>query len=99
MMSERTGKHIAETRAQIDLLQNYKNIELRPELKAYKHLLGTMQQSKKYNPNSYEAKRLNKEIKNVKKTIAEINEALNTTKKELKEYIDTKEKLYHRLIL
>ena len=68
-----------------------------PELKAYTHLLGTMTQSKKYNPNSYEAKRLNREIKNVKKDIAEINEAIKASKKNLKEYIDIKEKLYQRI--
>lgn len=97
MISEKTGMHIAEMRAQINLLQNYKNRELHPELKAYKHLLGTMVNSSRYNPNSYEAKRLNKEIKNVEKAIAEINEAIEATKQQLYNYINTKEIMYQRI--
>ena len=97
MISEKTGMHIAELRAQINLLQNYKNRELHPELKAYKHLLGTMVNSPRYNPNSYEAKRLNKEIKNVEKAIAEINEAINSAKLDLYSYINTKEHIYQRI--
>lgn len=97
MISEKTGMHIAERRAQINLLQNYKNRELHPELKAYKHLLGTMVNSPRYNPNSYEAKRLNKEIKNVEKAIAEINDAINSAKLDLYSYINTKEHIYQRI--
>ena len=97
MISEKTGMHIAEMRAQINLLQNYKNRELHPELKAYKHLLGTMVNSSQYNPNSYEAKRLNREIKNVEKAIAEINEAIKATKQQLYNYINTKETIYQRI--
>lgn len=97
VISQKTGMHIAEIRAQINLLQNYKNNELYPELKAYNHLLGTMIQSTKYNPNSYEAKRLNKEINNVKKTIKEINEMINFTKKDLYDYINTHEILTQRI--
>lgn len=97
VISERTGMHIAEMRAQINLLQNYKNHELYPELKAYKHLLGTMIKSPRYNPKSYEAKRLNREIFNVKKTLKEINEAIDIAKKQLYEYINTKEILYQRI--
>ena len=97
MISEKTGMHIAERRAQINLLQNYKNRELHPELKAYKHLLGTMVNSPRYNPNSYEAKRLNKEIKNVEKAIIEINEAIDSAKRDLYSYINTKETMYQRI--
>ena len=97
MISEKTGMHIAEMRAQINLLQNYKNRELHPELKAYKHLLGTMVNSPRYNPNSYEAKRLNREIRNVEKAIAEINEAINSAKLDLYSYINTKEYIYQRI--
>ena len=97
MINEKTGMHIAEKRAQINLLQNYKNRELHPELKAYKHLLGTMVNSPRYNPNSYEAKRLNKEIKNVEKTIVEINCAIDRAKQDLYSYINTKEVMYQHI--
>lgn len=97
MQSEHTGMHIAERRAQINLLQNYKNHELYPELRAYKHLLSTMIQSPRYNPDSYEAKRLNREIRNLEKSIAEITESINITKKDLYDYINIKERLYQRI--
>ena len=94
--SQRTGEHIAELRAQISLLQNYKNHELRPGLKALKHLKGTMVNSSCYNPDSYESKRLNVEIKNYQKDIADINEGILAAKKELYHYINTKEEMYQR---
>lgn len=97
MISEKTGMHIAEMRAQINLLQNYKNRELHPELKAYKHLLGTMVNSPRYNPNSYEAKRLNREIRNVEKAMREINIAIEATKAQLYNYINGKERMYQRI--
>ena len=97
VISEKTGMHIAEMRAQINLLQNYKNNELHPELKAYKHLLGTMINSKRYNPKSYEAKRLNREIKNVEKAMREINIAIEATKAQLYNYINGKERMYQHI--
>ena len=79
IVSERTGMRIAEDRAYIHYLQNYKASQLRPALTALKHVYATMQHSKQFNPHSYEAKRLRKEIKNIEK--------------EIKEYIDDKEKM------
>ena len=97
MISERTGSRIAELRAQIDILQHYKNYELRPGLKALLHLKGTMTLSSKYNPESYEAKRLNKEINNFKKDIIDTNKAIQLTKQQLYNYIKKKEILYQRI--
>ena len=94
--SEYTGSHIAELRAQINLLQNFKNRELRPGLKALLHLKGTMILSKKYNPDSYEAKRLNVEIKNFRKDIEDIQKAIEETKQNLYDYINLKELVSQR---
>ena len=94
MLSERTGSHIAEMRARINLLQCYKNNELRPGLKALEHLRSTMVQSKKHNPESYERKRLNIEIRNIKKDIADIEQVIEQEKKQLYAYIHSKENLY-----
>ena len=80
VISEKTGMQIAEYRAQINLLQNYKNRELWPGLKALEHLKGTMENSKKFNPKSYEAKRLDKEIKHYKEGIEDINIAVEAVK-------------------
>lgn len=96
VMSQRTGEHIAELRAQINLLQNYKNRELHPGLKALKHLKSTMINSKSYNPDSYESKRLNVEIKNFQKDILDIQAAIESLKQDLYEYINLKEEIYQR---
>ena len=96
VISQKTGMHIAERRAQINLLQNYKNRELHPGLKALLHLQGTMVNSKHYNPKSYEAKRLNREIKNLRAEIKDINKAIWIAKQELYEYINIKETLAQR---
>ena len=97
MISERTGAHIAEARARINLLQNYKNNELRPGLKALEHLRSTMTQSKKHNPESYERKRLNIEIRNFQKDIEDINRSIDFEKKRLQLYINEKDKIYQRI--
>ena len=97
MISERTGSHIAEMRAKINLLQCYKNNELRPSLKALEHLKSTMIQSKKHNPESYERKRLNIEIKNIKKDIIDVEELITKLKEDLYSYINKKEQLYQRI--
>lgn len=94
--SQRTGEHIAELRAQINLLQNYKNRELWPGLKVLQHLKSTMVNSKQYNPDSYESKRLNIEIKNLQKDIKDIQEAISAVKATLYNYITTKEEMYQR---
>ncbi len=94
--SQRTGEHIAELRATINLLQNYKNRELHPGLKALKHVKGTMINSKHHNPDNYESKRLNVEIKNYQKDINDINEMINAYKQELYGYINKKEVMYQR---
>lgn len=96
VISERTGSYIAELRARINLLQCYKNNELRPGLKALEHLKSTMIQSKKHNPESYERKRLNIEIRNIKKDIADIEAAIEKEKQTLYEYINNKEIIHAR---
>ena len=53
--------------------------------------------SQKYNPQSYEAKRLDKEIKNYQSDIADINLAINYEKQNLYDYINAKELLYQRI--
>ena len=97
IISERVGMHIAELRAQIDLLQNYKNYVLRPGMNALIHLRSTMVHSNKFNPESYEAKRLNVEIKNHRKDIEDINDAITAAKNNLYDYINIHEKMAKRI--
>ena len=56
-----------------------------------------MQISTRYNPNSYEAKRLNKEIKNIEKDINFIQDKIDITKQQLKDYMSAKERLFKRI--
>jgi hypothetical protein len=97
VISERTGMTIAEYRAQINLLQNFKNRELYPGLKALQHLKSTMVNSKKYNPDSYEAKRLEKEIKHYQEDIKDTCGAIEVAKQILYDYINAREHLNARL--
>ena len=96
--SERTGVHIAEERAYIKYLQNYKACQLQPALTALKHVYSTMCHSTHFNPHSYEAKRLRKEIKNIEKEIKKTSISIENAKLHLKEYIDNKNKMaeYYR---
>ena len=97
VISERVGMHIAELRAQINLLQNFKNYELRPGLKVLKHLRSTMINSKQHDSESYERKRLNIEIRNTEKDIADINNAINQVKQNLYDYINLQERITQRI--
>ena len=89
--SWRTGSVIADYRAEIELCKKIIQDELKPGLAALTHLKGTMAISKKYNPDSYEAKRLNKEIKNLQKEIEETEKMKEALEKDLTTYITLKE--------
>lgn len=93
-ISQRTGEFIAQTRAEINILQKKRNYDLKPGLMALKHLHATMKHSGSYNPTSYESKRLMKEIKNKQEEIYQINCAIEDMRQMLKQYLDTKEKMY-----
>lgn len=97
MQSQMTGEYIATCRAQIDALRQKRDYDLKSGLMALKHLKATMIHSKKYNPDSYEAKRLNKEIKNLEKEINYINDTIYDLQNGLKIYLENKEALYQSL--
>lgn len=93
-ISQRTGEHIAYTRAYIDYLKHIYNYELKPKKEALNHLLGTMAHSKNYYPNTYANQRLNKEIQNLEIDIETIKDLIAMQKADLKLYIDEKDKFY-----
>lgn len=97
MVSERTGCCIAEARAMIKLMRFKRDYEIKPALKAIKHLHGNMQTSTKYNKQSYEAKVVYNQLKALQKELDAINSDINEEKKYLKEYIDKKDIFYNRL--
>jgi len=89
-----TGKYIAMTRAQIDILKKKRDYELKPSIMAIEHIISTMTNSKKYNPDSYEAKRIKKELKNLKDDLHMINTIIKDEQASLKTYLDAKDKLH-----
>ena len=97
MMSEKTGLHIAEERAYIEFLQHIKNNEIKPQLEILNHLCSTMNNSKKLNPNSYEYKRILKEIKNLESDLDFYIDYIATEEAVLKSYIDEKDKFYKKV--
>lgn len=95
--SELTGSFIAQTRAYINILRNKRDYDIKPGLMALKHVRATMVHSHNYNPSSYEAKRLSKEIKNLEDSLHELNCVIEEEKKMLKEYLNDKDKIYREL--
>ena len=71
--------------------------QLVPILKVLEDFEKTLKCCKDYNPNSFEAKRLRKEIYIWRKRINEINSAIKDEQDYLTLYIKGKEKLYQRL--
>lgn len=94
--SENVGCFIAETRAIIKQLKHAKK-QLIPGLKALEDFEKTLKCCKNYDPDSFEAKRLRKEIYLQKRKINEINSAIKDEQDYLTQYIKGKEKLYNRL--
>ena len=90
--SEKVGYYIALCRAKIKFLYHIKNNELKPQLKILKQLYFAMNRSKHYNDKSYEAKMLKKHYYMIKEELDDIHNFIKETKKELRDYLLTKEK-------
>ena len=97
MRSKLTGKIIAEFRATIKYLQFIRDYEVRPQLRALYQLYYSMKHSTNFNPKSYEAKALYRQIRNLEKDLTAVKEELADTRKCLKEYVNLKEKDYQKI--
>lgn len=97
MMSEKTGCQIALWRAEIKYYTHIRDNELKPALKALKHVYYTMNRSKHFNSKSYENIMLWRQIRQKENDLATINYMIADQKKQLKEYIDEKDKFYKRV--
>ena len=97
MMSWRTGEEIAFRRAKIQYLQTIRDADLKPALAALKHLSGCMVHSTRFNPKSYENYMLQRQIRLLEFDLATNKEMLAYERKNLKAYIDGKEKIYQRI--
>ena len=91
MMSKLTGQTIAEYRATLQYLRFIRDCELQPQLKALKQLYYSINHSKYFDPKSYEAKMLYRQIKNLKEDLEAVKEELQYQKDSLKAYLETKE--------
>ena len=96
MMSEKTGCEIAFRRAKINLIRSKKN-EIRTSLKALNHLYNTMKHSKHFNPNSYENKMLQRQIRDFNLDLDIFKDILATEEQMLMEYLEEKDKFYKRI--
>lgn len=94
MMSEKTGCHIAMERAVIQGLQSIRKNELKPQLASLKQLYYSMNRSKYFNPKSYEAKTLNRQIKIKEEDIRLITNEIYRRKEELMDFINSKDAFY-----
>lgn len=93
MESKLVGSSIAEFRAQIAAATTYRN-DLRLKLSALNQLLYSMNHSSKFNPKSYEAKMLYRQIKITKEDLDIAIHQLAVLKLNLFEYLNNKEELY-----
>jgi hypothetical protein len=95
--SERVGLTIAETRANIKVLQFIRKFEIKPQLKILNHLYANMKTSTHFTPDSYEAKMLRSQIHAIEKELAILNNDIIYEKKFIKDYTEGKDKMYQRL--
>lgn len=89
-----TGLTIAEQRMNIDYIKQHIEYDLKPQLFILNHLLGTMRQSPRFDPNSYEAKRIFAERQNILDDIASFKKLMETTRISLRKYIEKKDIFY-----
>lgn len=97
MMSKLTGQTIAEYRATIKYLRFIRDCELQPQLKALKQLYYSMKHSKYFDPKSYEAKMLYRQINILKEDLKENKYLIDLTKTQLEAYIVGKERDHQQL--
>lgn len=92
-----TGGLIAEYRAEIDLFKKINNYEIKPAITALKHVYCTMRHSKQYDPKSYEAVRLKKELAHLMDEFEENKNSIKELKQNLSKYIQEKDDFYRKL--
>ena len=97
MLSEYTGTEIAHTRARIDMLQDIRDNEIIPSLKALEHLESCIVTSQNYDRKAYESRMLRRQIHKLKDDLATIRNTIADERKFLKDYVAAKEKIYNRL--
>lgn len=97
MASEKVGCEIAYGRAAIESLKFKRDNIIKPSLAALKQLYYTVKHSNKFNPKSYEAKKLWRHIQIWQDDLNTINDIITRERKNLRNYIQIKEDLYQNI--
>ena len=87
MQSRLYGEIISEWRAWIDYYRCLRDNNLRPQLKALKQLYYSINQSKRFNPKSYENIMLQRQIRLTENDLATVKNEIAMLKKNIKDYI------------
>lgn len=97
MINEKTGCQIAQWRAEINWLCHIRDTELKPAVAALKQLYDDMKHSKKFNPDSYEAHSL---LRNLSRKEAELDIAkkyIEDRRQLIVDYIKDKDDFYKKI--
>lgn len=89
--SEYAGGMIAESRALINMYNDKLYNDALPRFKALKHLRNSMEQSYRYNPDSFEAKVMRKEYYGAQTDVEILRTLIRATKRQLANYIADRE--------
>lgn len=96
MKSRRTGEEIAYRRARIEQMRYIReNVKL--ELQTLNQLYYSMKHSTRFNPNSYENKMLQRQIRGKTFDLDTIKEMLATERENLKNMLQEKDKFYNQV--
>ena len=97
MKSQMLGLRIAETRALLAYMRHIRDNELRPQIASLKQLYYSMKHSKQYNPKSYEAKMLYRQIDSLEEDLHNLRIEINTIRFRHLQYMREKEELHQVL--
>ena len=96
MKSRKVGEEIAYNRAVVDMLKSERK-KLKLELKGLNQLYYSMKHSPHFNPKSYEAKMLYRQIKMHTEDIESTNELIKDVELFVSNYINKKDELYEKI--
>lgn len=85
MASEHIGLEIANARAQLNIIRSVRDNELKPQLKILKHLYSNIKTSKQFNPKSYEATMLRRQIKHLESELSIVKDIISDYKNYIEE--------------
>lgn len=97
MMGEKTGCTIAEMRAELDYLRSIRDDEIKPKLEAYKTLYYSINQSNRFNPNSYETHMLLHKIEQTAADLDLVKSMIKNSQEDLHTYMKQKAETWKKI--